>query len=783
MLIEERIKGIKKILKRNKELFKKIIPLIYILSMYLVGATKRSATTVFNTETKISMNPFLCIFTCFTDITSLVGSVLLGTILIAGIIKVMYRIQPLDMDEERNIKLSDKGTYGTAGDMTEEEQKNVLELKKVEDTYENILGEKDEDVFSVMEDCGLNRHKSICGGSGSRKTRAIAMPDILQSIRRGESYVVTDPKGEIYSYSSDIAKKHGFNVKVFNLKSTDVKYSDSCNLLSVIQGNSLMAQTFTEVIMKNTTGGKSTGDFWDKAERGCCTALILVVDQDPHKSKNEKTLGAVYELLLKPMAQIELLFDNLPQKHPARKPFSFFKGASDTVKQGVWHGLGIRLQVFQDEGIVNMTSYDEIDLLKPGTEKCAYYIVMDDQDSTLDFIAALFYSFLFMKLVRYADSRLDMKLPVPVNMIFDEFPNVAEIPDFSKKLATVRSRMINITVIFQDIGQMKDKFEGSLWSSILSNCDTGILLGTNESEETATFYSNKTGIMTIEVESERKQANLLFTQQLIPDAAISTGQGKRMVRNADEIMRMNKNHALLFIRGEKVIEVDKFDFSKHPLAKEIVMTNPSLHYPEWRKRTHFDMTDDDWVLAELEEQRYADYNEHVKEVEADDEAWKKRILHKSKDIVTPKEKSFYEVIQENREFNRNSYSEAADYVILNEEDQLKKSELANEIKQKYNVTKEVVNETNKEYKKTEKNVKPNFIPLNASRKTERENWEMDICEASLPQKRNGNIHNGTEPIKKLTPLKRISPETIVTTGSNESQTANKVTINKLPEGF
>ncbi|MCB5670444.1 hypothetical protein LIQ83_19350, partial [Erysipelatoclostridium ramosum] len=85
-------------------------------------------------------------------------------------------------------------------------------------------------------------------------------------------------------------------------------------------------------------------------------------------------------------------------------PYCIYEQESDTVRSGVIIGLGSRLQVFQNKLIRQITSYDEINLTLPGKEKCAYFCITSDQDSTFDFLSSLFMTFVFIKLVRYADT-------------------------------------------------------------------------------------------------------------------------------------------------------------------------------------------------------------------------------------------------------------------------------------------------------------------------------------------------------------------------------------------
>ena len=100
-----------------------------------------------------------------------------------------------------------------------------------------------------------------------------------------------------------------------------------------------------------------------------------------------RNIGQVYKLLtLNTEEELCSLFQMLPNTHPAKYPYSIFRRAQESVRNDVVSGLGIRLQVFQNELIRQITGHNEIDLTLPGKEKCAYFCITSDQDSTFDFL-------------------------------------------------------------------------------------------------------------------------------------------------------------------------------------------------------------------------------------------------------------------------------------------------------------------------------------------------------------------------------------------------------------
>lgn len=320
-----------------------------------------------------------------------------------------------EYDRDRNLVYSNKGTYGTAGFMTKKEMKGVLDLvPDIRKHHGTILGELDGQVVCIPEDTRFNGNIAVYGASGSKKTRAFCVNMILQCAARGNSMVITDPKSELYEKTSEYLRHKGYTVRVFNLVTPSA--SDSWNCLSEIEGKELMAQLFCDVVIKNT--GSEKGDhFWDNAELNLLKALVLYVSNNyPPEKKN---IGEVYQLLaMSSEKELNALFDVLPVGHPAKAPYSIFKQSSENVRGGVIIGLGSRLQVFQNQDIRNITAYDEIDLELPGQKPCAYYCITSDQDSTFDFLSSLFLSFIFIKLVRFADEQCpNGELPVPVHVL------------------------------------------------------------------------------------------------------------------------------------------------------------------------------------------------------------------------------------------------------------------------------------------------------------------------------------------------------------------------------
>ncbi|MBV6370846.1 type IV secretory system conjugative DNA transfer family protein [Enterococcus faecium] len=530
----------------------------------------------------VSWNPVVCFPMAFTPdgLKGLLGILILGGGVFAYV-KLHDKFDGKSYDP-RGFTKSKTGIYGTASWMEEKEMHEVLEVSSVDKAEGTILGEYKGKVVCMPKDTRLNRHIAIFGASGTMKSRAVIRNSLFQALKRGESVIITDSKAELYADTAEMYRQAGYEVKIFNLVTPE--HGDSWNCMSDLNGDTLMAQVLTNVIIGNTSSGK--GDhFWDNGEGNLLKSLILLVDQDRTRSPDMKHLTAVYQLLTQNSErQLTAMFDKLPLDHPARAPFNLFAQSSDTVKSGIILGLGTRLQVLQNQAVQRITSQSDIDLTSPARHKCAYYIILSDQDATMAFLSSLFFSFMFIKLTRYADSRRNGRCDVPVNLILDEFNNVGRIggaedgSDFARSLSVVRSRDIRVMLAVQSLGQLQNRYPNNLWAEIIGNCDIQLMLGCTD-EVTAEYISARSGDMSVQVNSTMTVRQTIAIAQVIPQYRHTEGQGRRRLLTPDEVLRLPNEEMLCVIRGCNLLKLTKLDFTKHPMSKRIVRTSIMDYQP------------------------------------------------------------------------------------------------------------------------------------------------------------------------------------------------------------
>jgi len=573
----------------NKTRLKVQVAIIALVITFVVGQAGQSFSSLLDSSKRISLNPFILIYYAWGKMFFI--SLALLVVLNVLLIFVITNMEDKYYDKERDFQISEHGTLGTGGFMQLEDKQKALIMDDVEKIEGPILGKDplSQLVCSPKESLFLNGHKFICGGSGSRKTTTQAMNDLLQIIKRGESFLASDPKAEIVGMLRKLCEMEGYVVKVLNL--VNLMNSDGVDFIKCLRsddGNRDLevenAMTLAQVIMENTTEDVTNG-FWDDCQKGLLTATILYVMYDA-TGGTKPTLADAYNLILKKdKLELDRLFNSLSDDHPSKAQYLIYAKTDAKVRDSVVIGLMMRLQVWQGESVKKIISEDEIDLTLPAKQKCAYFLVMSDQKHTYDFISSLFFSMFFIKEVEYIDSLPTREAKVPINLIMDEFPSIGHIPDFSRKLATLRSRRIFITVIIQNYGQIIDMYDNNEWQTIVSNCDTNIYLGGNDIKETADFYTERLGEMTVISHGKRTNQKLLSVtnNNFHPQYMMNESESSRPVMTKEELMRLSLDEAIVFLKSCRPLKVEKFVYKDHPLADKIIDINATTHFPKWKR--------------------------------------------------------------------------------------------------------------------------------------------------------------------------------------------------------
>ena len=250
--------------------------------------------------------------------------------------------------------------------------------------------------------------------------------NLLELLKYKKSVIVTDVKGEIYRKTNTLFRENKYVVKILNLK--DLKHSDRWNPLGENEDITDI-QTSSNVIISGTQKKRGKDDFWPRAEENLLKAFEFYFLENKIE---QNTLTDIYKMIASgDIEALDNLFRSLPKDSPARMSYNIYATGSDTIKASVLTGLGTRLQAFQNKDLQELTNTTDIDLVLPAKRPCIYYVISSDVDSSKDFIVSLFFTFLFIKLVKYADSKEDGKCENEVYFFLDEFANIGTIRKWS----------------------------------------------------------------------------------------------------------------------------------------------------------------------------------------------------------------------------------------------------------------------------------------------------------------------------------------------------------------
>ena len=561
-----------------------------LLAQYADNFKRYSAAGGFTSSAQMAHLRFGVLYNLWYGVATHTGRVfLLPILIVAAVIMISWvvrmHVKDKGYDSEGKYTKSGSGEYGTSGWMDEEHIDKVYERASFGSATGIMLGEHNGKAISLIDRMGSNKHIAVFGPTRSGKTTCFSLNNIIQCVKRGESFFATSTKSDLYENTSEYLKDNGYVVKIFDL--VDPEHSDSWNCLSEVRKNERRIQENTRIyvdtIMKNTTSGK-VDYFWNNAESSLLTALVYLVALD-HNINEPKTMARVYNMITNYTdATLANLFRDLPANHPGRAAFSLYNenAGNDKVTGGVKMGLGGRLSAFGSDMIQNITSYDDIDLSLPAQKKCAYFVRVSDQDSANEFLASLFFSFAFIDIVQYVDANAKKEETIPVNMILDEFCNLGVLPNIKKQLSTVASRKMNISIIIQNIPQLKGVYPNDEWRELLGNCDTQLFLGCSD-DMTADYISKRSGDLTIDVSSETKSYNTMRFTDYTHQYRESKGKGKRLLMTPAEALDMKSNQLIISSRGEHYLKANKLFYTSLPESCKFRSIDINDYVPEWRK--------------------------------------------------------------------------------------------------------------------------------------------------------------------------------------------------------
>ena len=407
-----------------------------------------------------------------------------------------------------------------------------------------------------------NLNTLVCGGSGAGKTRFYCKPNLMQC---NSSFVILDPKGEIVRDVGKLLEAKGYEIKVLDLIS--MEKSHCYNPFVYLRSDNDIQRLVTNLFKSTTPKGSQSNDpFWDTAASMLLLALVFYLHYEA--PEDEQNFAMVMEMLRAGSIEdeeeprpspLDNLFSELEYENPdhiALKYYhSYHSGSAKTLKS-IQITLAARLEKFNLESLASLTSTDELELETLGEKKTALFALIPDNDTSFNFLVSILYTQLFQQLFYSADHIHGGSLPIPVHFLMDEFANVSLPDDFDKILSVMRSRSVSVSIILQNLAQLKALFEKQ-WESIVGNCDEFLYLGGNE-QSTHKYVSELLGKSTIDTntygKSEGRSGSYSTNYQI---------SGRELL-TPDEVRMLDNRYAILFIRGERPVLDFKYDILKHP---------------------------------------------------------------------------------------------------------------------------------------------------------------------------------------------------------------------------
>ena len=407
-----------------------------------------------------------------------------------------------------------------------------------------------------------NLNTLVCGGSGAGKTRFYCKPNLMQC---NSSFVILDPKGEIVRDVGKLLEAKGYEIKVLDLIS--MEKSHCYNPFVYLRSDNDIQRLVTNLFKSTTPKGSQSNDpFWDTAASMLLLALVFYLHYEA--PEDEQNFAMIMEMLRAGAIEdeeeprpspLDNLFSELEYENPdhiALKYYhSYHSGSAKTLKS-IQITLAARLEKFNLESLASLTSTDELELETLGEKKTALFALIPDNDTSFNFLVSILYTQLFQQLFYSADHIHGGSLPIPVHFLMDEFADVSLPDDFDKILSVMRSRSVSVSIILQNLAQLKALFEKQ-WESIVGNCDEFLYLGGNE-QSTHKYVSELLGKSTIDTntygKSEGRSGSYSTNYQI---------SGRELL-TPDEVRMLDNRYAILFIRGERPVLDFKYDILKHP---------------------------------------------------------------------------------------------------------------------------------------------------------------------------------------------------------------------------
>lgn len=604
----------------------------YLLAFLLVikqGVSLQKLPTVW--IDKITSEPVKTYVQVMSDSTLLIIFLLIQLIVATLLLRVMWRPEKEILNSQDSwLKegiggppAAGNGQHGTSRWQTEKEIDASTSVWYADEQpketglvvgmrYTVVRGKKRMKVWQITRD----GHNLIIGATRSGKSRRMVLPSIWSIAQKGESMILSDPKGELYARSHKFLRDRGYKIVMLDFRNP--KRGNYWNLMEPIvraieaEDEARASECAWDIANTIVHQKKHSGDpVWQNGQESIIAALMLLVAVEAPR-REQKHLSSVYTMLAE-MGETTMLgngmeynplleyLKSLPLGHIARTTLATARVSPEKMRSSFLGGATVDLRLFADPSIARMTSKQDHDLAGPGKRKTAVFMIIPDEKSTRHVLATLYISQTYEALVQLANQH-NGRCPVRVHYLLDEFGNLPPISDFGTKITVSAGRGILFNLIVQDLGQIKKKYKDED-TTITGNCQTWIYLLTRDME-TAKKLSEMTGKYTVATQSH--SANV---QTKDISTGYSSGLTSRPLLMPDEILRFPENQVLLLQGRQYPARLPLPDLSQWPADQDLEITEDHITKPISQEISYWlpGMMDEDVV----EEYEYQDKDKEM----------------------------------------------------------------------------------------------------------------------------------------------------------------------------
>ena len=411
------------------------------------------------------------------------------------------------------------------------------------------LREPSERLYYIPDDT----HTLTIGATRSGKTRCLVIQSICLLGLAGESLVISDPKAELFHYTSVFLKKLGYEVICLDFKNPEK--STRYNLLQPVidaanKGDMERAEMYAWDITNILVGDDVSNEkIWENGEKSTIAAAILCVVVDNKKRPEYQNLTNVYWFIAEmsksvggktPMSEY---MKKLPSTHPARALMSIAEVAPSRTKGSFDTSALTTLRLFTSRSVYFVTHKSDYNISEIGQKKQTLFMILPDEKATYYPIASLMVSQLYELLVRQSDQR-GGRLERRVNFVLDEFGNFTKLSDFPNKLTVAGGRGCRFNLFLQSFEQLSLKYDKETAAIVKSNCQTWIYLQADD-KETLQDICDKLGKYT----TSAYQLSSQHGRYVNPSSSHSISLVARELLTTDEIRRIQRPSQIVISRS------------------------------------------------------------------------------------------------------------------------------------------------------------------------------------------------------------------------------------------